>query len=205
MNYVPLGLDRNVAYISLNRAMADIENERHRVATLYAGMDEDELRRLADNASTLTDAGREALKLELSRRGLEIALHFSPVLYDSELSNLPSRYACLEEWDKYSRLNTKDSFWMRYGRALALAPFTILIVVLLRYFSNTTSKVPDYFIWASLVWLLAVVLYALSVSTRILFIRCPRCGYRFGLGTFCGSCGLPRSATPPGGTNLPLS
>ncbi len=48
----------------------DKENERERLAQLYAGMTEGELKRLAAEASSLTEVARVALKLELSRRGL---------------------------------------------------------------------------------------------------------------------------------------
>jgi hypothetical protein len=166
-------------------------------------MNEDELRRLADNAGTLTGVGRDVLKLELSRRGLHYPLHHSPEPYDSELSNLPCPFTCLEEWDKYERIVIKDRFWIRYGRALALTPFTIVVMLVLRYFSESASKVLDYIIYASLLWAIIVVLHALSMRIRTDFIRCPRCGQRFGLGDYCSSCGLPRAAKTSVGTNLP--
>ena len=44
---------------------------------MYAGISEDELEDLADNAGSLTEEAKEALKAEISRRGLEIALRDS--------------------------------------------------------------------------------------------------------------------------------
>ena len=177
--------------------MTDPEKERLRVTQLYADMSEEELRRLADNATTLTDLGREALKLELSRRGLRIALHESSERYDSELSNLPCPVACLEEWGRYARIATKDRFWKRYYRVLALAPFAVIIFGVLRFFPESTSKVPIYIVGVSLVWAMVVAFYAFSLRLRADFIRCPRCGSRFGLGACCNSCGLPRSSATP--------
>ncbi|MCI0535995.1 MAG: DUF2007 domain-containing protein [Verrucomicrobiales bacterium] len=52
----------------------DKGNERERLAQLYAGMTEGELERLAEDASSLTELARVALKLELSRRGLPYPL-----------------------------------------------------------------------------------------------------------------------------------
>src|ERR1700737_2534934 len=121
--------------------MIELEKERQRVTQLYADMDDEELRRLADSAATLTDLGREVLKLELSRRGLKFALHESLEPYDSGLSNLPCPVSCLEEWGKYARIVTKNRFWKRYYRVLALAPFAIIVFLVLRFFNESTTKV----------------------------------------------------------------
>jgi hypothetical protein len=52
------------------------QNEPEPLAELYAGMDEVELRELAQDAGSLTDAARETLKAELSRRRLDVALEY---------------------------------------------------------------------------------------------------------------------------------
>ncbi len=52
----------------------DPEEERRRLAQLYAGMSEGELQQLAQGAGSLTESAREALKFELSRRGLKVEL-----------------------------------------------------------------------------------------------------------------------------------
>jgi hypothetical protein len=56
--------------------MADSESDKKReqVAQVYAGMADGELQKLAEEAWTLTDIGKEALKIELARRGLKIEL-----------------------------------------------------------------------------------------------------------------------------------
>jgi hypothetical protein len=53
---------------------SDIEKKRRQVAQLYAGMSEGELRKLAQEAWSLTEIGKEALKFELRRRGLDVQL-----------------------------------------------------------------------------------------------------------------------------------
>ena len=52
----------------------DPEQEHHRLTQLYAGMSEGELRKLAEDAASLTDVARQALQSEVMGRGLNIAL-----------------------------------------------------------------------------------------------------------------------------------
>jgi hypothetical protein len=54
--------------------MPDSEEKRKQVAQLYAGMSEAELKKLADEAWSLTETGKVSLRAELTRRGLEFAL-----------------------------------------------------------------------------------------------------------------------------------
>jgi hypothetical protein len=54
--------------------MVDSDERRKQVAQLYASMREEELNELADEAWTLTESGKELLRAELARRGLEFEL-----------------------------------------------------------------------------------------------------------------------------------
>lgn len=54
--------------------MADSEEKRNQVAHLYSSMSDTELKKLADEAWSLTDIGKDALRAELVRRGLEFEL-----------------------------------------------------------------------------------------------------------------------------------
>jgi hypothetical protein len=54
--------------------MADFEEKRTEVARLYAGMAEEELKKLTAEAWSLTEIGKEALRAELARRGLTFEL-----------------------------------------------------------------------------------------------------------------------------------
>src|SRR6202161_3969234 len=60
--------------IYLSQHMKHSQNERARLAELYAGMSEIELQELARDAESLTDAAQETLKTELSKRKLEVEL-----------------------------------------------------------------------------------------------------------------------------------
>jgi hypothetical protein len=69
--------------------MADSEEKRKQVAQLYAGMSDAELKKLADEAWSLTETGKVSLRAELTRRGLEFALATaSPVAPEAPLSNV---------------------------------------------------------------------------------------------------------------------
>jgi hypothetical protein len=70
--------------------MADSEEKRNQVAQLYAGMSDTELKTLADEAWSLTEMGKEALRAELRRRGLEfeLAAAAAPEIQSSSLVTL---------------------------------------------------------------------------------------------------------------------
>src|SRR5438105_11014001 len=53
---------------------ADSDPDQQRLAKIYAGMTEGELRRAANNAFDLTDAAHQALIDEITRRSLDIPL-----------------------------------------------------------------------------------------------------------------------------------
>ena len=66
--------------IPADMATVDPEQEHHRLTQLYAGMSEGELRKLAEDAASLTDVARQALQKEAMSRGLNIEVrNFVPV------------------------------------------------------------------------------------------------------------------------------
>jgi hypothetical protein len=58
-------------------ASSDPIDERRRLAKFYAGMTEGELRKLAEDASSLTETARHTLRSELARRRLAVELNDS--------------------------------------------------------------------------------------------------------------------------------
>jgi hypothetical protein len=58
---------------------SDPERERQRLAQLYAAMTPEELENITCDAASLTDIARDALKTEITRRGLTTAMGHSPV------------------------------------------------------------------------------------------------------------------------------
>jgi len=65
----------------------DYEKKRQQAAQVYAGMTEGELRKLAEEAWSLTELGKAALRFELARRGLQIELAESAAV-EAATSNL---------------------------------------------------------------------------------------------------------------------
>ena len=58
-------------------AEQNIGRERQRLTEVYAGMEDGELEKLASEAATLSDVAREALRAELSKRKIHVALQIT--------------------------------------------------------------------------------------------------------------------------------
>jgi len=52
------------------KIMANRENERHRLAALYAAIEQAELQEIAVRPESLTDVARDVLRSEMSKRGM---------------------------------------------------------------------------------------------------------------------------------------
>lgn len=76
-NGTRLGFRLRLAYIAPTVAIRDAEKERRRLAELYRGMSEGELRKVAEDGGSLTVEAKEALRFEISRRGLDIEVRDS--------------------------------------------------------------------------------------------------------------------------------
>ncbi len=68
---------------------AKYERERRRLAERYASMADGELEKVAAEAGSLSDAAREALEFEISRRGSAIASPMSPAPSQTEADEEP--------------------------------------------------------------------------------------------------------------------
>jgi hypothetical protein len=102
---------------------------------------------------------------------------------------------CLHESEPFAHLNRQLVFMRQYWYAFAIAPFAVTIFVLLRFYGTSTNRLLDIPIYVTLGWALLVAFYSLALIVRVLFIRCPKCGWLFGGGDKCGSCGFPRQLT----------
>jgi hypothetical protein len=67
-----------IGIIRVDVTTLDPEQERQRLARLYAGMTPEELQNVAQPGGSLTDAALEALKKEASRRGIDIRVNRAP-------------------------------------------------------------------------------------------------------------------------------
>ena len=100
----------------------------------------------------------------------------------------------LDEWEYYARLNGRNKLLKKCWYWVAVGPFAAVVFVGLRFFPES-SGLFSILVGISLAWALLVAGYCMTVIARLMGIRCPRCGWRFGGGDRCGSCGLNRHAT----------
>jgi hypothetical protein len=96
---------------------------------------------------------------------------------------------CLDDVPEVARIAARQEFLNRYHKPVAMIPFIVVMFVALKLFPHSTSVIPIVFVFASLGWALVVVGYAIYLRFAL---RCPVCGWRFGLRDKCGSCDLPR-------------
>jgi hypothetical protein len=102
------------------------------------------------------------------------------------------QWNCLDESEPFASLTQQKNFWQKYWHVMALGPFAVAVFVVLRFFGDSTSRLVDVPIFLSLAWAGFVAIYSLVLIVRTLSIRFPRCGWRFGMADYCGSCSLPR-------------
>lgn len=102
---------------------------------------------------------------------------------------------CLDDGDWYCRLDNRVRTARRYWYLIAAAPFAF-VMLLARLFSRIPSSlldslaeprwhgqsVFDVFVGSALAWAMIVPIYVLVLMARWFLIKCPRCGWRFGLG-----------------------
>lgn len=102
------------------------------------------------------------------------------------------RPQCLDDWETYSRLQGQLIFVKKFWYLAVAVPLVLLGGFSTRFFPKSQTAQSVAF-GITFIWVFAVLAYSLGVSLRYFLIRCPNCGWRFGPGISCGSCGLPRT------------
>lgn len=102
------------------------------------------------------------------------------------------QFASLEDFESYLKLSRKLQFAKAYWYVVVSVPLVLAIFIGVRFFNNSENHIGNMLIAVSLCWGFLVCVYGLVLLGRFLMFRCPRCGWRFGLGESCGSCTLPR-------------
>jgi predicted lysophospholipase L1 biosynthesis ABC-type transport system permease subunit len=97
---------------------------------------------------------------------------------------------CLDELESYARLSARNGFLKKNWYWLATAPLLLAIALAVRVLRSDTAA--SVLLGASGAWAFVVAGYCLVAVTRLLTVQCPCCGWRFGLGDRCGSCGFER-------------
>jgi hypothetical protein len=102
---------------------------------------------------------------------------------------VPEEVTCLDESPSVSRIAARQDFLNRRFRLVAVAPFIVVLVVVTTFFPNSHQSIQFGLASVAMLWALAVIGYAIYLRFAV---RCPVCGWRFGVKDKCGSCGLPR-------------
>ena len=97
--------------------------------------------------------------------------------------------SCLDEVPSRARQAARQQLLARWFYAIALAPFSVVVFVGLRFFADSRNRLFDALIGLTLAWAMGVAAYTFYM---LFFMKCPRCGWRFGSGVACSSCKLPR-------------
>lgn len=101
---------------------------------------------------------------------------------------------CLDDVPSAARLATRQQFFKKWYHALALVPFAIALFIVMKFFPESTSALALAPVWLALAWAGIVIVYTAYIT--LLRLKCPVCGWRFGIGDKCRSCGLPRHRDP---------
>lgn len=100
-----------------------------------------------------------------------------------------SEISCLDDVPSAARLAARQQLLAKWYHAIALAPFVAVLFIDTEFFGYSDNRLWLVLVGATLVWALAVAVYTFYL---IFFLKCPRCSWRFGLGSKCRSCNLPR-------------
>ena len=106
------------------------------------------------------------------------------------LPNSRNEIRSLDDVPSVAHLANRQQLLAKWCRAIAMAPFVIVLFEALVVFHDSGSLVAVVAVEATLVWGLAVVAYSFYLT--FWGVKCPQCGSRFGSGAKCRSCALPR-------------
>ena len=87
--------------------------------------------------------------------------------------------ACADDVPKFARLLARQRFLAKWYKAVALAPFALMLFIIHKFFPNTNGGLGLMLIVATLGWAIAVAGYSLYLN---FVLRCPVCNSRYGMG-----------------------
>ena len=164
------------------------------LAEEYRSKTDDELVRLALERAQLTPEAKTVLDAELARRRINAKEQLN-ALDDAGVK-------CLDDEPSRARIAAREQLLGRWGKAIALAPFVVVLVVVQTFFPKSTSWIPFAFVEASMGWGLFVIGYYFYL---LFTLKCPACGWKFGMGNKCMNCDLPRHRAETSGVLPPIA
>src|SRR5438270_10788069 len=106
---------------------------------------------------------------------------------------------CLDDVPTVARIAARQEFLKKHYKPVVLIPVFVATFIGCRFFGENSSAT-FYLVSASLILGLSALGYHLYL---VITLRCPVCGWRFGRGDKCSSCGLRRHAPSSVNTFLP--
>src|SRR5438105_3812648 len=111
----------------------------------------------------------------------------------------PKETTCLDDVPSVARIAARQEFLNKHYRLVVLLPVFVATFIGCKFFGEN-SPATLCFVFTSLILGLSALGYHLYL---VITLRCPVCGWRFGRGDKCSSCGLRRHAPSSVNTFLP--
>jgi hypothetical protein len=100
---------------------------------------------------------------------------------------------CLDDVPSVARVAAQQEFLHRWYGLVAIVPFMVVLFIVTKFFGKSSNPIPVIFVFASLLWATVVMGYTIYLRFAL---KCPACGWRFGVRDKCSSCGLLRHPDP---------
>jgi hypothetical protein len=111
------------------------------------------------------------------------------MVHNQKVPDADSGITCLDDFPAVARLAERQQFLIKWYYGVGIAPFFLVVVIGLRFFHDSVSRIFDALVFISLAWAMAVAGYTFYL---LFWLKCPRCNWRFGSGEKCNTCKLPR-------------
>lgn len=105
------------------------------------------------------------------------------------IDKLATDITCLDDVPEVGRVAARQEFLTRWLKVIAIAPFILVVIIFTFIFPKAESTTQFIFGSLAIIWAGLILGYTISLQFRL---RCPVCGWRFGIQDKCRSCGLPR-------------
>ena len=97
--------------------------------------------------------------------------------------NAPSEVRSLDDVPHTAQQAKRQEFLRTWYRAIALVPFAVVVFISLKFFPDSDSKLIVASALVSLIWAIGVAAYSFYLT--FFGLKCPVCGWRFGVGDKC--------------------
>jgi hypothetical protein len=111
------------------------------------------------------------------------------VRYSSVMPSAPARFSCLDDDHGIGSRAVHQEFLSNYYPALIMLPISAAISIGCCGLLAANTRIPAWVVYGLLVWGFGLMAYHFILTWTL---RCPNCGWRFGMESSCTTCALPR-------------